>query len=175
MKLSEAQQRIQELLAHELPDANTLIADGHAIADDLQLGRSLFCQEMGVASEAEYKAQCVRDGVIMYHAHIGMGSWSATAEALRDGAILVVIVLFLFLLNFRTTFITLTAIPLSVLVTALVFHFLELSINVMTLGGIAVAVGVFVARANEIPVVVVVQIVGDAVAVGVVVLLRGSW
>ncbi len=62
-------------------------------------------------------------------------------EALRDGAILVVIVLFLFLFNFRTTFITLTAIPLSVLVTALVFHFLGLSINVMTLGGLAVALG----------------------------------
>lgn len=62
-------------------------------------------------------------------------------EALRDGAILVVIVLFLFLLNFRTTFITLTAIPLSILVTGLVFRWFEMSINVMTLGGIAVALG----------------------------------
>ena len=63
------------------------------------------------------------------------------AEALRDGAILVVIVLFLFLLNFRTTFITLTAIPLSILTTAMVFWLLDMSINVMTLGGIAVALG----------------------------------
>lgn len=62
-------------------------------------------------------------------------------EALRDGAILVVIVLFLFLFNFRTTFITLTAIPLSILVTALVFRWFDLSINVMTLGGLAVALG----------------------------------
>ncbi|HBE67892.1 MAG TPA: CusA/CzcA family heavy metal efflux RND transporter [Planctomycetaceae bacterium] len=62
-------------------------------------------------------------------------------EALRDGAILVVIVLFVFLLNFRTTFITLTAIPLSVLITALVFYWFGLSINVMTLGGLAVALG----------------------------------
>jgi CzcA family heavy metal efflux pump len=62
-------------------------------------------------------------------------------EALRDGAILVVLVLFFFLLNFRTTFITLTAIPLSILTTALVFNWFGLSINVMTLGGIAVALG----------------------------------
>lgn len=62
-------------------------------------------------------------------------------EALRDGSILVVIVLFLFLLNFRTTFITLTAIPLSLIITALVFKMFGLSINTMTLGGLAVAVG----------------------------------
>ncbi|MEP0345669.1 efflux RND transporter permease subunit [Rhodopirellula bahusiensis] len=69
------------------------------------------------------------------------------AEALMIGAVLVIIVLFLFLLNFRTTFITLTAIPLSLVLTTLVFRLVgilsgsELSINVMTLGGIAVAMG----------------------------------
>ena len=68
-------------------------------------------------------------------------------EALVLGAGLVVVVLFLFLLNLRTTFITLTAIPLSLLVTTLVFRLVgalsgtDLSINVMTLGGIAVAMG----------------------------------
>ena len=68
-------------------------------------------------------------------------------EALVTGAVLVAIVLFLFLWNVRTTFITLTAIPLSLVITTLVFRLIgfltgtELSINVMTLGGIAVAMG----------------------------------
>lgn len=62
-------------------------------------------------------------------------------EALRDGGILVVIILFLFLMNVRTTFITLTAIPLSLVMTAIVFAFFGFSINTMTLGGLAVAIG----------------------------------
>ena len=50
-------------------------------------------------------------------------------------------ILFLFLLNFRTTFITLTAIPLSLVMTAVVFSIFGFSINTMTLGGLAVAIG----------------------------------
>jgi methylmalonyl-CoA mutase cobalamin-binding subunit len=83
MDTTEQQARIQELISHPLPNPNELIAEGHEIAGSLKLGRSLFCQQLGVSSEAEYKAQSIRDGHIMYHAHIGMGSWSATAEALH--------------------------------------------------------------------------------------------
>ena len=63
------------------------------------------------------------------------------AQALRDGAIMVAIVLFVFLLSLRTTLISLVAIPLSLAITALVFQWLGQSINVMTLGGLAIAIG----------------------------------
>jgi CzcA family heavy metal efflux pump len=62
-------------------------------------------------------------------------------EALRDGAILVVIVLFAFLLSGRTTFISLLAIPLSLAATVLIFKWMGQTINVMTLGGLAIAIG----------------------------------
>ena len=62
-------------------------------------------------------------------------------DAIRDGSIFVVIVLVVFLLNIRTTVITLTAIPLSLLTTFLIFYWFGFTINVMTLGGIAVALG----------------------------------
>lgn len=62
-------------------------------------------------------------------------------QALRDGAVMVAIVLLLFLLNVRTTVISLLAIPLSLLAAVLVFRQFDLSINTMTLGGLAIALG----------------------------------
>jgi CzcA family heavy metal efflux pump len=65
-------------------------------------------------------------------------------DAIRDGAIMVTVVLFLFLLNFRTTFITLMAMPMSFAITLLTFQWLGISVNSMTLGGLAVAIGMVV-------------------------------
>jgi len=62
-------------------------------------------------------------------------------RVLLEAALVVAVVLFAFLLNWRTTAISLTAIPVSILATAVVFHFAGLSINTMTLGGIAIAIG----------------------------------
>ncbi len=65
-------------------------------------------------------------------------------KAIIEGAIMVTVVLLLFLLSFRTTFITLMAMPLSFAITLLTFRWLDLSVNSMTLGGLAVAIGMVV-------------------------------
>ena len=68
-------------------------------------------------------------------------------RALLEGIVVVAIILALFLMHRRVTFITLISIPLSIVVTAIVFKLLGFSVNVMTLGGIAVAVGELVDNA----------------------------
>jgi CzcA family heavy metal efflux pump len=65
-------------------------------------------------------------------------------EALRDGAILVVLILFLFLWSWRATFISVLAIPLSLVVAIFAMRWLGISINTMTLGGMAIAIGALV-------------------------------
>ncbi|MGM9812806.1 MAG: efflux RND transporter permease subunit [Muribaculaceae bacterium] len=62
-------------------------------------------------------------------------------NSLIEGALFVVIILFLFLMNTRTTLISVVALPLSVLVAIIILHYMGSTINTMTLGGLAIAIG----------------------------------
>lgn len=65
-------------------------------------------------------------------------------NSIIEGGVMVTVVLFLFLWNFRTTFISLTAIPLSLVTAVLAMSYLGITINTMTLGGLAIAIGALV-------------------------------
>ncbi|MBQ5750803.1 MAG: efflux RND transporter permease subunit, partial [Bacteroidaceae bacterium] len=78
---------------------------------------------------------------IFKQSHFINNSINNVQSALLEGAIFVVIVLFFFLMNTRTTIISLTAIPLSVIVSLLTLNALGLTINTMSLGGLAIAIG----------------------------------
>ena len=68
-------------------------------------------------------------------------SISNLQQSLIEGSIFVVIVLFFFLMNMRTTLISLVALPLSVIIAVIILHFFGFTINTMSLGGIAIAIG----------------------------------
>jgi heavy-metal exporter, HME family len=81
------------------------------------------------------------DQVLFRQANFIETSIRNVAKVLIEAIVVVAAVLFAFLMNWRTTAISLTAIPVSVLSTAIIFHLTGLSINTMTLGGIAIAIG----------------------------------
>lgn len=68
-------------------------------------------------------------------------SISNLQKALIEGAFFVIVVLFFFLMNLRTTLISIVALPMSIIITVLVLHFMGYTINTMSLGGIAIAIG----------------------------------
>ena len=82
MNFSEFRLKIQKILDVDLPSGPFIINEGHKIAGNIKIGRTKFMDKIGVGSELEYKQQCIKDSQIMFHAHIGLGSWEATAEAL---------------------------------------------------------------------------------------------
>jgi len=81
---------------------------------------------------------------VFRQSHFIQRSVDNVVKVLLEATIIVTVILILFLLNVRTTIITLTALPLSLAVTLLALDWLGLTLNVMTLGGLAVAIGVLV-------------------------------
>ncbi len=78
----DARAELRRLAMTPLPDVDDLRARARDQAARTRLGRSAFLDAHGVASELEYKRQAMRDGRIMYHAHIGLNDIDATAAAL---------------------------------------------------------------------------------------------
>lgn len=78
------QRKITSILREtQLPTMAEVLGDSKNIAASVEIGRSLFMQKFDVASEFEYKKRCIKEGRIMYHAHIGMNSWAETMTGLR--------------------------------------------------------------------------------------------
>ncbi len=116
------------LAIQKQPDVNTLVLDPR-VRDALSQIQQELPPGIQIEPEVFRQADFIQSAV------------NNVMEAVRDGTIWVIVVLFIFLWNFRTSVITLTAIPLSLLMTLLVFAWFGISINTMTLGGLAVAIG----------------------------------
>jgi CzcA family heavy metal efflux pump len=110
------------------PDANTLDVTKHIEATLSRL-RPTLPPDVAIDTRAFRQADFIERAVANVEA------------ALVEGAVLVTIILFLFLWSFRTTFISLTALPLSLVAAVVVMNVFGLTINTMTLGGLAMAVG----------------------------------
>jgi CzcA family heavy metal efflux pump len=94
--------------------------------------------------EASLPKGMVLNRDVMRQSHFINRSVHNVMSVLRDAVIIVAIVLVLFLMNVRTTLITLAALPVSIAVALLLMDWIQLGLNVMTLGGLAVAIGVLV-------------------------------
>ena len=116
------------LMVQKQPSADTLRVTG-------EIDRALATLASSAPGDIE-----IHGGLFKQSSFIRSAVGNVT-EALRDGTIMVALVLILFLLNVRTTLITLTAIPLSLLITAIVFKIFGIGVNTMTLGGLAIAIG----------------------------------
>ncbi len=78
------QDALREFVRQPLPSPRGLRQAARASAAQISVGKSAFLLEQGASSELEYKQHAMREGRIMYHAHIGMNDVQTTARALRD-------------------------------------------------------------------------------------------
>jgi CzcA family heavy metal efflux pump len=113
------------------PDANTLALTRHldAVLDDIQ--RTL---PQGLVINRDIFRQSDFISVAVHNVSV----------ALRDGALLVAVILLVFLMNLRATFISLMAIPLSLVVAVLMLKAVGVTLNTMTMGGLTIAIGALV-------------------------------
>jgi CzcA family heavy metal efflux pump len=116
------------LTVQKQPDADTILMD-----------RKI--DEMLKSLENELPADIRIESDVFRQSHFIKAAIENVGEAVRDGAVWVVIVLFLLMGNFRTSVSSLTSMPLSIFLTLIVFYLFGITINTMTLGGIAVAIG----------------------------------
>jgi len=113
------------------PNTNTL-----ALSDDID--QSMEILSTYLPQDVELNAQIFRQADFIDTAIYNV------VRVLLEGGIFVSIILFLFLLNFRTTMISLTAIPISLILSLITLKLLGLTLNTMSLGGMAIAIGVLV-------------------------------
>ena len=77
--------KITEILrGASLPKMADVLNESNDIAKSITITPSSFMKKYDVTSELEYKKRCVKEGRIMYHAHIGMNTWQETACALNE-------------------------------------------------------------------------------------------
>ena len=81
---SQIEQRISEIAAEDLPDFKAVIRGGYETAAQVVPGVSAFLDKYDCRSELEYKRQCMQQGRIMYHAHIGMNDMPTTARGIQQ-------------------------------------------------------------------------------------------
>ena len=144
----KADHKHDDVEKHDEEHAKTKISGGPAVmmtvqkqpnADTLVLDRKI--DEVLDSLQKELPSDVVIERRIFKQADFIEAAVHNVTEAVRDGALWVIVVLFLLMGNFRTSLSSLTSMPLSILLTILVFHRFGITINTMTLGGIAVAIG----------------------------------
>lgn len=80
---AQIEHRLAEFAKQPMPNCKRLLKQSRDIADNIQIGQSVFLKAYDCASELEYKRRCMKQGRIMYHAHIGMNDMPTTARALQ--------------------------------------------------------------------------------------------
>ena len=120
-------------------DAVILAIQKQPGADTLKLDREL--DKVLDELQAELPAGVELERRVFRQAEFIQSAVGNVSEAIRDGAIWVIVILFLFMWNFRTSFSSLIAMPLSILLTVITFRWMGVSVNTMTMGGVAVAIG----------------------------------